>query len=153
MNTKEFQTLYNINVVETCTVWDINVLPLPSNAAMEWGKRDTEYYDTRRLQTYEDTVHILTWAKVSALGKDLTECMRKLKERIEESHQKPIRNSERSFERAFFTFHQYRSESLLSEVGIPQLGRASTLHKASYGSSSVNMEKTWEDGMENPVPS
>lgn len=92
MNTKEFQTLYNINVVETCTVWDINVLPLPSNAPMEWGKRDTEYYDTRRLQTYEDTVHILTWAKVSALEKDLTECMRKLKERIEESYQRAIRN-------------------------------------------------------------
>lgn len=152
MNTKEFQTLYNINMVETCTAWDTSVFPLPSDAAMEWGKQDSEYYDKKATDIWRHCPYPNLSQSLSLGNSMCGNWKRGLKRAIrdpKDSHQ----DLRKDLGCTFSTFHQYRPESLLSEVGIPQLGRGSTIHKASNGSSSVNTDKTWEDRMENPLPS
>lgn len=153
-NTQEFHTLYNIYVVETYTAWDTSVLTLPSDAAMEWGKQDSEYYGKKATNIWRHCPHPNLSPSLS-LGKRpdgvYVEIGREDWRELSESHQKAIRNSERSLGKAFSMFHQYRPEFLLSEVGVPQLGRGSTPHEATYGSSFVSMEKTWEDGMKDPL--
>lgn len=102
----------------------------PALAVMMWNDRDeTVSAVLRRLWVCADTVHSPTQARITAVETSLLECIEKMGNKTEETHQKL---------RAFSKSPQYRPEALLSEMDVPQLGKEDTPHKLSCGFSCVD---------------